>query len=291
MSQYNAIDKYMYQERKIKQWRDKKQKEEQAAWKKKHCTSKVEYSRYLLDPRWLNRRNYIFGIRGEICMNCNSTENLHIHHIKYTGKYPWLAPDEDLICLCKECHNKAHNGEIDCEELIKEFNDREDNVDLVLCFKNNNFISEMDTDKAVEKFGKGVIKCCEGTQKTCKLHTFMYAKQGKKPTESKEVVKKLKPLNERVYDIIKITDEEADTLYEEGLLTEKDFRFISSIYSGKNLTPKQIYVLEQIAERTSQYEGRIIYHKIEPDKNDLDGQLMARMGAYQIEVEILPIKK
>lgn len=253
MKQYSAIDKYMYRENKIKQWRNDKQKEEQAEWKKKHCTSKAEYSRYLLDPRWLNRRNYIFGIRGEVCMNCDSTENLHVHHINYTEKYPWLAPDEDLICLCKDCHNLAHNNEINCAELIKEFDNREDNKDSVLCFKNNNFIAEMETTAAVEKFGKGVIKCCEGDQKTCKSHTFRYAKQGKKTTDNKEVIKKLKPLNERVYDIIKITDEKATTLYEEGLLNERDFRFISSIYSGTNLTSKQIYVLEQIAERTSQY--------------------------------------
>ena len=193
-------------------------------------------------------------------------QKIYVHHIKYTGKYPWLAPDEDLICLCKECHSKAHNDEIDCQEIINEFDSREDNTESVLYFKNNNFIAEMKTDEAVKEFGKGVIKCCEGTQQTCKTFTFIYAKQGKKTTDNKGVIKKLKPLNERVYDIIKITDEEADTLYEEGLLNERDFRFISSIYSGKDLTYKQICVLEQIAKRTSPYEGKIIYHKIEPDK-------------------------
>lgn len=101
--------------------RQKKQAKEKEVWLKEHCTTKEDYAEYLKDPQWLKRRSEIFELRGKKCMNCESTVFLHIHHIGYTGKYPWLAPDDDLICLCKACHNKAHSSYIDCGKLIREF--------------------------------------------------------------------------------------------------------------------------------------------------------------------------
>lgn len=243
----------MTREQKINAWYNKKQEEERIKWKKEHCTSKAEYSSYLLNPKWLNRRNYIFGLRGEVCGNCGTTTLLQVHHIRYTGKYPWEAPDNDLICLCKECHTKAHNEDIDCDNIILEFNNLEDDKDRVLCFKNNNFLYELSTTEAVNSFGNGVIKCCDGINKTCKGYTFKYVKIGKIKTEDKQIVEKLKSIKERITDIVGINIDQLYELYNKGLILDFDFKFLNSVFRGKNLTHKQIKVLEQISERTKQY--------------------------------------
>ena len=43
------------------------------------------------------------------CKDCGNTEaQLHVHHLKYTKKYPWNELDINLITYCNSCHAKAH---------------------------------------------------------------------------------------------------------------------------------------------------------------------------------------
>lgn len=249
---------YVTREDKLREYYRKQDEKEKAQWKKEHCTSKEEYAKYLIDPKWLNRRNYIFGLRGEVCMHCGKTHLLQVHHIRYTGKYPWLAPDDDLICLCNNCHKEAHNGSLDCDKIISEYNDKEDNKDIVLCFKGQNFLQELSAEDAISQYGKGVIKCCEGITKTSAGHIFKYAKVGKIKTEDKEVIAKSKPIKERIRDIVGITQSQLYGLKNKDLVSDYDFEFLDSIYEQKKLSPKQIYVLERISERTMQYKDYVV---------------------------------
>jgi len=89
-------DKWTKQQHKKRERLAEQQEKERIEWKKTHCTSKEEYVLYLLNKKWISRRNYILNLRGHNCMKCNSTIKLHVHHLKYTGKYPWEAPDEDF---------------------------------------------------------------------------------------------------------------------------------------------------------------------------------------------------
>ena len=43
--------------------------------------------------------------------NCNTTSPLDIHHILYQEN-GGLDEDDNLICLCKNCHGRVHNNEI-----------------------------------------------------------------------------------------------------------------------------------------------------------------------------------
>lgn len=46
---------------------------------------------------------------GKKCVECGSTEGLHLHHIKAWSSHPELRFDEDnIITLCSQCHKKAH---------------------------------------------------------------------------------------------------------------------------------------------------------------------------------------
>jgi len=73
------------------------------------------YAEKLNDPRWEKRRQQIL-IRDRFrCMNCNSNENLQVHHRQYhylpnQKRFiePWDYSDEVLITLCADCHRKGH---------------------------------------------------------------------------------------------------------------------------------------------------------------------------------------
>jgi len=43
--------------------------------------------------------------------NCSTTSPLDIHHILYQEN-GGLDEDNNLICLCRNCHGRIHNGEI-----------------------------------------------------------------------------------------------------------------------------------------------------------------------------------
>ena len=43
---------------------------------------------------------------------CNATSPLDIHHIVYQENNG-TDTDDNLICLCKNCHGRVHNNEID----------------------------------------------------------------------------------------------------------------------------------------------------------------------------------
>ena len=67
----------------------------------------MKYTEQLLDPRWKAKRKAILERDNYTCIECYSKENLHVHHIQYTG-YAWEAPDSDLITLCASCHASLH---------------------------------------------------------------------------------------------------------------------------------------------------------------------------------------
>jgi len=54
-------------------------------------------------------RSFVLERDNYTCTDCNSTSNLHVHHIKYWSTHPELRYDVDNgVVLCKECHYKVH---------------------------------------------------------------------------------------------------------------------------------------------------------------------------------------
>ena len=71
--------------------------------------TKVEYDKALQHPKWQKKRLEIFQRDKWRCKKCGDTETtLHLHHKKYTRKYPWNEPRKNLITLCSKCHKKVH---------------------------------------------------------------------------------------------------------------------------------------------------------------------------------------
>ncbi|MGB9660671.1 MAG: HNH endonuclease [Moorellaceae bacterium] len=77
-----------------------------------------------IDLLWRKRRRDRKAVqlaRRDRCEVCGSTWGLQVHHIKSRGSGGEDTPD-NLICLCVECHTKAHNGQIP-KEVLKRYAD------------------------------------------------------------------------------------------------------------------------------------------------------------------------
>lgn len=78
--------------------------------KKVDRLSKEEYHKALKHPKWQKKRLRVFQRDNWRCTKCRDTETeLHVHHLKYTKKYPWNEPMINLTTLCSNCHRKVHN--------------------------------------------------------------------------------------------------------------------------------------------------------------------------------------
>lgn len=63
-----------------------------------------DYSKKLKSPLWQKKRLEILNRDNFTCQLCTDVETeLQVHHKKYNGE-PHEAPNEDLLTLCKHCH-------------------------------------------------------------------------------------------------------------------------------------------------------------------------------------------
>lgn len=72
---------------------------------------KSTYQQALEDPRWHLRRGAIIWRAKGRCEECGlyveDDSRLNVHHRYYrAGAKPWEYGDEDLVCLCRDCHEE-----------------------------------------------------------------------------------------------------------------------------------------------------------------------------------------
>lgn len=78
----------------------------------------MTYSEKLKNPLWQKKRLKILERDEFTCQYCSNIEDeLHVHHLKYTGQNPWDESDENLITLCKYCHKYVALGQKEFQEL------------------------------------------------------------------------------------------------------------------------------------------------------------------------------
>jgi len=65
-----------------------------------------EYSEYLSTSKWAWYRSKILKRDNHKCTECNSSENLNVHHLTYRNL--GCEQMKDLITLCRKCHKEAH---------------------------------------------------------------------------------------------------------------------------------------------------------------------------------------
>ena len=92
-----------------------------ATMKNPHANKYISPEKFR-DVRWQKKRIEILERDGERCqgidengVQCKKTlkdEQLEIHHRNYTTPDPWDEPSENLISLCRECHEKEKNANL-----------------------------------------------------------------------------------------------------------------------------------------------------------------------------------
>ena len=69
-----------------------------------------EYKTYLDDEHWAKTRKKIMARDGYRCQICGSKRDLQVHHLTY--KNIGQETDEQLVCLCRQCHFGLHEGSV-----------------------------------------------------------------------------------------------------------------------------------------------------------------------------------
>lgn len=197
-------------------------------------------------------------------MHCENKYNLQIHHIRYSGKYPWEALDDDLICLCGDCHKAVHSGEIldsHTDKIIEEFNSREEDTNRVICIKGNNFIGNYTLEEASEMYSikkDNILKCCRGEFKTSKGYKWIHPKIGVS-VEDSEIIKSPRSQIDKVCLLMNIPDKSIlRKILHEKKFAARDLGFIKSILVQHRLTLAQKIILLQIAERLNKGVSEIV---------------------------------
>lgn len=64
------------------------------------------YSSYITSEVWEIQRQAAFGRWGSFCNVCGSLHGIDVHHLFYRKLYNCIP--EDLMPLCRDCHDKIH---------------------------------------------------------------------------------------------------------------------------------------------------------------------------------------
>lgn len=66
---------------------------------------RMSYPQYLLSDWWGNKRRMALALQDK-CQRCGFKDQLDVHHLTYENLGD--EKDEDLIVLCRRCHNDLH---------------------------------------------------------------------------------------------------------------------------------------------------------------------------------------
>ena len=79
-----------------------------------------KYYELLKSPEWKKRRLEILESDGWKCKRCGIDEDLQVHHLHYRkGLLPWKYKDDELMTVCKGCHESIHSFEDELDKLSK----------------------------------------------------------------------------------------------------------------------------------------------------------------------------
>ena len=68
----------------------------------------TKYGDFLKSSYWKNVKKEVLKRDKNTCSECGSNKYLHVHHLSYSHHFEEHLHLEDLITLCKSCHEKTH---------------------------------------------------------------------------------------------------------------------------------------------------------------------------------------
>jgi hypothetical protein len=81
--------------------------------------AKKTYWEKLKDPKWQKKRLEVMQANDFCCEICGDNETtLNVHHKEYFKDHePWEYKNEQLACLCEDCHESMHD-EVDILKVV-----------------------------------------------------------------------------------------------------------------------------------------------------------------------------
>lgn len=70
--------------------------------------NKAQYHEYLLSKTWKEIRRKVFKYHGQNCKSCDGNIGIDVHHRKYERVGGQEDIKNDLIPLCRKCHDNVH---------------------------------------------------------------------------------------------------------------------------------------------------------------------------------------
>ena len=65
------------------------------------------YKDYLNSKEWAQIKIDLYQTGGKQCEHCGSTNRIEVHHLHYDNVFN--EEPEDLVLLCRQCHQAEHN--------------------------------------------------------------------------------------------------------------------------------------------------------------------------------------
>lgn len=79
----------------------------------------MTYFEKLKDPRWQKKRLCVMKRDGFKCRDCgDGKSSLQVHHCHYSKGEPWDTPDDFLLTLCEECHERRQETERSIKHML-----------------------------------------------------------------------------------------------------------------------------------------------------------------------------
>ena len=73
-------------------------------------TEKIDHQEYINSPKWKAKRQMVLERDNFRCRKCGTGKNLDVHHITY--EHLGNEPLDDLVTLCRCCHEEVHESDI-----------------------------------------------------------------------------------------------------------------------------------------------------------------------------------
>lgn len=116
----------------------------------KKRTPTMTYAQQLLDPRWQKKRLMVLNRADFACENCgDKTKTLEIHHLIYrSGAMAWEYDEDELQCLCSDCHHLEYDNHRVCRELSDEIRTLLDGMCLASLERVFSFVEKLPKTRA-----------------------------------------------------------------------------------------------------------------------------------------------
>lgn len=101
------FDQYHNQKRKLKRAKRYVKKNKQDLGDLSKIKGK-KYQVFIKSKYWTIVRNMVLIRDNYVCCKCGSPRELHVHHLTYKHHFAEHKHLDDLITLCRYCHEKEH---------------------------------------------------------------------------------------------------------------------------------------------------------------------------------------